>query len=801
MRRKFLLIFITIFSGLNYAFAQSTNSVNGFLTDSLTGKPASYVTIVFKSTSNQVIKILLSTTEGMFIAEKLPAGKLTLAFISVEFQHKNITIILKDKGALDLGNVLLSPSSKQLKGTNVTATRPLIKQEADRIAYDLQADPESKSSSVLEMMRKVPLLSVDADDNIQLAGNSAFKIFINGKPSSLVERSPAVVLKSMPASSIQKIEVITTPSSKYDAEGLAGIINIITNKAVENGYNGNLTLSERFPLGGPSLGGNFTTKSGKLGLSVFGGGGLAYTPTTGITINRIGQGTAPANLLQSADRESNNANVYLGSELSYEIDSLNLLSGQLNLNGNNGSGDFLQHSLLSDNTSVLQQYDLATNNENAGRGADAALNFQRAFKHHKGQLLTASYRFYGFDNSDQSDQLFSSRLNYNLPDFQQRNESRMSEHTAQLDFVYPIKKISIEAGLKGIFRTNESDFKYYTRNSEGNYLLDADKTNTFNNNQTILAAYNTFNYTGKLWSVKAGLRLENTTVDADFVTTLSQVSQHYLSVVPAITFSRQFKSSSFNFGWNQRIQRPGINQLNPFIDRTNPIFENTGNPDLMPTKGNQFRIGYNLAKKGNLNISLMYNWIKGLIFQVSDFNEISGITRTRYENTGGAKALGGNINLNYPLSKIWNVSLNGNLVHGWANGVSGGKRISNQGFMYNFNLSTGLRLDKGWRLNGSAYLNGGELTVQQNTNAFVSTAFSVNKDLIKDKLSFSAFANNPFNRYRINVTNRFGPNFTQVNHSQQNFLTLGGSLSYKFGKLKDAVKKSKRSISNDDVSN
>lgn len=807
MERKIKFMLITLLSGIHFAIAQSpmaTHIVKGSLIDSASGKPAAFVTVAVRNGSKEIIKTQLSKTDGTFIVEKIPSGKYSLTLMSVEYRTKSmsISLITASNPVLDLGTITLTAASTQLKDVTILASKPLVKQEADRLVYDLQADPDSKSSNVLEMMRKIPLITVDADDNIQLSGNSAYKIFINGKPSSLMERNPKDVLKSMPASSIQKIEVITTPSSKYDAEGLAGIINIITNKALENGYNGNLNLNERYPLGGPSAGGSFTARSGKFGLALFGGAALANTPSTGITISRISTDQAPSDLFQSADRESDNRNAYIGTELSYEIDSLNLFSGQLNLNTGSGTGEFFQHSTLKRSNTILEQFDLLTNNDNSGSGADAAINYQRGFRRNKNQLFTISYRYYGFVNNDASGQLFTNRTNYDLPDFRQVNESMMHEHTVQLDYVHPVRNLSIEAGVKGIFRTNESDFQYLSRSGENSYVLDPAKTNTFNNAQDILAAYNTYQYNLKNnWSVKAGIRAEHTSVDADFISTASKVRQNYLSVVPSVAMSKRFKTTGISFGWNQRIQRPGINQLNPFVDRTNPIFENTGNPDLRPTKGNSFRIGFDWNKKGALNVNLMYNWIRGLIFQVSEYDPETNITRTRYENTGGAKALGGNINFNYPLTKAWNLSLNGNLMHGWADGLSGGKPIRNQGFMYRFNLSSGLRLDKGWRLSGSAYLNGGELTVQQQTNSYISTTFSVNKDIVKEKLSFSAFINNPFNRYRMNVTHRFGPNFDQVNNSQQNFRTMGASLNYQLGKMKESIKKNKRGISNDDISN
>jgi ferric enterobactin receptor len=576
MKQKITLTFLTCLIGICSALGQATSdlhSIKGQLIDSAFKKPIEFMTVSLKNADQKTISTQLSKTDGSFLMDKLPAGKFVLTFVSVGYVIKSMGISLdKESPQRDLGKIAISASNTQLKSVSVTAARQTIKQEADRLIYDLQADPDSKSNSVLEMMRKVPLLTVDADDNIKLSGNSAYRIFINGKPSSMMERNPKEVLKSMPASTIQKIEVITTPSSKYDAEGLAGIINIITNKAVDNGYNGNLNVNERFPLGGPSVGGSFSTKSGKFGISAFGGASLANTPSTGITISRISTDAVPSELFQNADRESDNKNAYLGTELSYEIDTLNLISGQFNLNGSNGSGEFFQNSVLRNTTVVLQQYNLLTNEDSEGKGADAALNYQLGFRRDKNQLLTASYRYYGFINDQNTAQLFTNRTNYMLPDFQQVNESVMNEHTAQLDFVYPLKKLSIEAGVKGIFRTNESDFKYFSRDANDSYIIDPSKTNTFNNTQNILAAYNSYQYNLKNWSVKAGVRFENTVVDADFVTTASQVRQDYFSIVPSVAISRRFKTTGINFGWNQRIQRPGINQLNPFVDRSNPVF-------------------------------------------------------------------------------------------------------------------------------------------------------------------------------------------------------------------------------------
>ncbi len=802
MKLKTTLTLLLCLLGIYASMAQSAvtgSNIKGRIIDSATRQPAEFVTVALKNSDNRQLKAVVGKIDGTFTITGVTAGKHSLVFTLIGYKGKTINLTADGNRPLDLGDVAISPSSTAIKTVSVTASRPVIKQEADRIAYDIQADPASKFSNVLEMMRKVPLLTVDAEDNIQVSGSPAYRIFINGKPSSLLERDPKNVLKTMPASSIQKIEVITVPSSKYDAEGLAGIINIITNKTIDDGYNANVNVSHRFP-GGPTLGGSFTTKAGKFGMSAFAGGGLANNPVTTGSIVRTNKG-APVTLSQFSDRESDGKNAYLGMELSYEIDSLNLVSGQFNLNGSNGTGKSSQNSTLRNGAAVTQQYDLTNNNDNDGTGADAAINYQKGYRRNKSQLTTFSYRYYGFINHQNAEQLFSNQTNFPLPNFRQANKSNMSEHTAQLDQVYPINKLNIEAGAKVIVRYNESDFQYLSQDAAGNYLADATKTNTFNNRQTILAGYNSYQYNIKTWSLKGGLRVENTDIAADFITTASQVSQNYFSVVPSVAISKRFKTTGLSFGWNQRIQRPGINQLNPFVDRSNPTFETSGNPDLRPTKGNQIRLAFDWTGKGSLFMSLNCNWIEGLIFPVSSYDETSNITRTRFENTGTARAVGGNISFNYPLTQAWSFNGNGSLVHGRATGISNGLPITNQGFMYNLYVGSNLKLGNNWRAGANAYLNGGQLTVQQRSNAYVSTSVSISKDLIKDKLTFSAFANNPFSRYRYNVTNSFGPNFNQMSRDQQNFSAYGASLSYKFGKLKEAIKKSKRGISNDDVSN
>ncbi|HXH99132.1 MAG TPA: outer membrane beta-barrel protein [Sphingobacteriaceae bacterium] len=802
-----LLLLITCFTMISKAqnLTAVLHEVKGRIADSASRKPLDYITVGLKTDKNLPVKSALTSADGSFVFNNLKPSKYILTIVFVEYQTRTITVDLIDstKKLKDLGPIYINTKNNNLKEVVVIADKPLIKQEVDRISYDLQADPESKSNNVLEMMRKVPLLSVDGDDNILLKGNTGYKIFINGKPSSMMERNAKDILKSMPASSIQTIEVITNPPSKYDAEGLAGIINIVTNKKVDNGYNGSVNINERFPVGGPGTGGNFTFKQGKVGISAFGGASFSSTPMTENFSNRISTGTNATTLAQVGNRESENQNGYLGTELSYEIDSLNLISAQFNVNGSRSEGANHQSSVLNGQSGILQTYNLTNMNEGTGNGLDAAFNYQLGFKKSKARLLTFSYRYFTFGNEQHTNLAITNHMNYPIPDYRQVNDGGSSERTFQFDYVHPVKKLSIETGIKAILRNNESDFQYQAFNSVTNqFESDPARTNIFDNNQSVFGAYNTYQYNLKNWGFKAGARIEKTIIDADFITTSSQVRQEYLNVIPSVSINRKFKDmSSLNFGFTQRINRPGIYQLNPFVDRSNPNFESTGNPNLHPTLNNSLQLGYSKSKKGSMNIILSYTFFNDLIMPVFVFDPVTNITRNSYDNTGRARLVTVNFNLNYPFTKTWNFSFNGRISHGRVQGLINDILVKNEGVMYGFTSSSGYRFEKGWRVNANLNVNGPNLSIQGTSNSFIFSTFSVNKDIVKDKLSFSASANNPFSKYRIKRTETFGPNFTQTDNNQSFYRSFNTSLNYSFGKLKGTIKKNKRGISNDDISN
>ncbi len=786
-------------------------TIKGVLIDSATNTPLGYVTVsLINAATKQPTTSTLAKDDGTFEFDDVASRVYKLSLSSLGYKTKTINITGKDV-ITDLGKIIMGPSANGLNEVNITAEKPLITQEVDRISYDIQADPESKVLSVLDMLRKVPLISLDADDNILLKGSGDYKILINGKPSSLVVHSPKDIFRSMPASSIQKIEVITTPPAKYDSEGLAGIINIITNKKIDNGYNGGININYRSPVGGPGLGGSFTYKSGKFGVaSYYGLNHYKYPQTTSMN-SRITTGEGASDLTQSGIRYSDAHSGYIGTEFSYEPDTLNLLTAEFNINGGNSTSFSDRYSSKTDSTNtVAQAYDIANNGKGNYDGFDVGFNYQKGFEHRKDQILTFSYKFTQANNNQFNILGITDRIGYPVlgnPDYQQNNKEISKEQTIQTDYAQTVNSVNLEAGLKGIIRNGNSNFEYdslrYDPLNPGlmQYDLNPLRTNAYNNTQYILSAYNSYQYNiNKQWGFKAGGRLEETIVNADFITTASTVDQHYLNLIPSISLNRKFADlSNINFGFTQRVSRPGISTLNPFVDRSNPNFVNAGNPNLKPVVSNNFQLNYSRYNKGSINIGLSYSVASNTIQQISIFDPTTGITSSTYANVGKNRMLGSNFNINYPITRVWNFSLNGNLNYIWIAGTVNGLLTNNKGLQGYFNASTGYKFKKGYRINGNLNFNSPYISLQGKSNSYLYSAFSGSKEIVKSKLTVSASVSNPFTKFRNNINHTNGANFTQVSYNQNYLRVYSVSLNYRFGKLKDAIRKNERVIHNDDT--
>ncbi|MDN5289149.1 MAG: TonB-dependent receptor [Mucilaginibacter sp.] len=805
--KQFLLFLLFCFISM-LAIAQTQNSptniiVKGQIIDSALNKPLGYVTVALQDAGTKApVKSTLAKDDGSFEL-KAPEGKtyqLVVAFVG--YATKVLPVKLTGT-EFNAGKILLSTSNKELKEVTITAVRPVMKQEVDRLTYDVTADPESKAVSALDMMRKVPLLSVDGDDKIRLKGSGNYKILINGKESALMAKSPSDVLKAMPATNIEKIEVITTPPAKYDAEGLTGIINIITKKNADQGYNGSVNMRYN-SVWGPGYNLNATVKQGKFGLSGYAGFG-SQKEVTGATHNIQTQflnKSVSSILNQDGTNTFSGKYKYANAELSYEIDSLDLITGSFEIfQGHFDQNGSLQSNRVNNVGTLDEAYRNATTSNSKDKGADIAINYQRNFKNHKDELLTLSYK-YSYSPSDQtSSNAFTDRFNYddvNNPDFRQRNNAGNREHTIQLDYVYPLKKLNIEAGAKAILRTNFSDFGREDLDPTTNqYVVNTGQTSTFDYHQDVTSFYNSYQLKLSKWTAKAGLRIEHTQVRADFVGT--PLDKGYNNLIPSISIQRSLNSSSINFGFTQRIQRPGIYQLNPFVDNSNPKFISTGNPDLRPELNNTFELTYSNFKKASVTVGLSYAFSNNSIQTISSLRDT--VTYTTYQNLGSNRTLGFNINTNFSIIKPLTVSLNGQISHVWLKGIYNDVFFKNGGYIGNAFASFTYKLGDTYRLGYNAGFFSGDVTLQGKSSNFIYNSYSVAKDLFKKKFTVTLVANNPYSKYRAFTNSTNTPDFSQTISRENPYRHFAIRLNYKFGKLNGDIKKNQRSINNDDTKN
>lgn len=807
--KKRLSILIFCFFNIT-AFAQHISTVvslKGAAIDSAGHAPIGFLTVTLKdSASLKTVKSMLTKENGSFEIDGLTIQTYQLTIAGVGFRTKSVyvpaTMWRSDKIA-ELGNLLLSAATNELQAVSVTAFKPVIKQEIDRLAYDVQADPDSKALTVIEMLRKVPLVTVDGDDNIQLQGSSNYRIFINGKPSALMTNNPKDVLKSMPANTVQKIEIITTPPAKYDSEGLAGIINIITTKKTTDGYNGALMARYNVPWG-PA--GNFTGtyKKNKFGITGYIGGSRQVRTTTGL-VNYREAFSPQSTYLQTGDRSNSGSYRYGSAELSFEQDTLHLLTAGFNYNRGayNSESDFF-NSFNSQVPSVLpQSYNLLNNGRNGYTGIDASLNYQLGFKRAKNQLFTASYRYSYFTNTQEDELRAINRINYNNPDYNQQNDAGSKEHTLQIDYVQPVRKLTIEAGIKAILRYNYSlSGAQNLTVVDGQDVLteDAARTNNFNYHQNIYSAYNSYTYQLTNWTLKAGVRLEQTHVDADFVTNSSKLNQNYTNLVPSVSVQRRLKNNqSLTFGFTNRLQRPGIWQLNPFIDRTNPQIFSTGNPGLQPVTSNLLELNYSKSGTHTFNIKASYFYTGSAIQNVTRLLADT-LTLSTYANVGINRIVRLDFNDNVPFGKKFNVSLNTNIFYVWISGFDNGIFYSNKGPRTNTFASVNYKPGNDWSLTASGGYNRRYINLQGSSKDYAYSYFSVAKSWLSKALTLTGTVNNPYQaRYAFTQYTRTN-DFYQSNTSNSYYRTFNVSLNYKFGKLTGDIKKNQRNINNDDKS-
>lgn len=803
MKTKSTLLFFGLLFGFVNSYAQ-TSTIKGMVVDSLTSQGEPYVTIrVYKERkSDKPLAMWVTNIDGTFTHTVNGQGNFFISFSSMGRKDiiRNVQLSATG-GEIDLGKLLIQDNAKQLKGVEVVAQKPLVKMETDKMAYDVQADNDSKASTVLDMLRKVPMVIVDGQDNITVNGQSSFKVYVDGKPSVMFSSNPSQVFKAMPASMVKSIEVITNPGAKYDAEGVGGVLNIVMNassnsKMSKNGYNGNVSLTAAAI--GLRLSSFISGQQGKFSYSANIMNNRGRVKGVETEMERIASDGSRMiyNQTGSTRMPFTMANVSLG----YEIDSVSNVNATLGVTQFEMNNDGHPTTTFTGGSyGTGFSYSNAMTMKNVNNSYNGSLDYQRFLNRNRTSSITLSYLFTTSPARSENRRIYdpvSALVTIPLADLYSEAKTRGTEHTLQVDYITPLSKTQqLNTGVKYINRRSTSDSRFYDIvGSVEQY--DPAKSVNYKNLQSVLAEYAEYKVTLKNVSAKAGLRYEHTWESVDFVLGAgSNFKKNYGNLVPSASVTYNLsptKNIGVNYG--MRITRPGITYLNPYVDRSNPTIIIYGNSDLEVEKTHNINLVYNTFSR-----KFMANFTLGTIFANNKIEEYSfmqsGILNRTYGNIVQSKSFNFNTFMNYSLSKNTRIMLNLNLEY--ADLKSAQLNQHNSGWMATAYL--GLQQTLPWDLKWNVNLTGSTTRYtlqgyQTGNNMLIST---LSKSLFNDKLSLSLLYLAPLTgKLKIDQYSK-GHDFETTTRIRIPLQNLMFTVSWNFGNTKKTFQQRSSKITND----
>lgn len=721
----------------------------------------------------------------------------------------------------------IAASSYDLDELVVVTQRPAVTSDGAKLTFDMQADPSVKALTLNDALRKVPMVSVDGEGNIRINGQDNFKIYVNGKEDPSLSANYKNIFKAMPASSVVKVEVITEPGAKYDAEGTAGILNLVTvTRNSTDGYSGTISGSFSKVQAGASLYGRM--KSGRLAMSA----NIDYYNATLFPQHNDNENLTeyldPTNPYSTSNRiEQNVVWKYLGAglNLSYDLSDHDLLTANFNINNVDASlrkgGQSISKIFNAEGELTGSMHrDLTGSIRNLSLTAGAA--WQHDFSH-DGEKLILSYLFsHGIDKLDA---LLDERESAGSPiaspyeDF--HNHGKTSEHTVQLDYISPLfaEAHTIEAGGKGIFRHNPAVSSTLRGLSADDILLEGSDFTDIVQKQNIYALYVSYNGKFGNFAATAGVRYEHTDMGIDFnydtnpltpgdkgraVTPADEgraadFMNHLNDVVPNAALTYMFgPASNLRLAYQMRISRPSLSQVNPFCFTYVPGIVDTGNPDLSSERSNKISLTYsNFGRVAGGNIGVEYSTIDNAISRYT-YKEDDVIINT-YANLGHNRifALFGFMNWNI----INNMQFSVNARLQYRSLSSGEPKMSNSGWTLNAGANWNWSLPRHWK----AYAYGGgntrDYSLQGWNDGWYYYGLGISKSFLAEEaltvsLSANQFLQSQITHRSMIETENMRNSFTFYNKNWN----VGVSVSWNFGSLKNDVRKTSRGISNDDQS-
>ncbi|MBH8560048.1 TonB-dependent receptor domain-containing protein [Hymenobacter negativus] len=794
----------------------ATGRVSGTVTDATTGKPVSYATVAVLDAAGNPVNGGVAGDDGKFVLAGIPAGTYTVQISFLGYKNEDRAgVVVPAGGVIALGTVALGTSAQKLGEVVVTGQKAIIEERVDRTVYNAENDQTARGGDATDVLKRVPLLSVDLDGNVSLRGSSNIKVLINNKPSTIAANSIADALKQIPADQIKTVEVITSPSAKYDAEGSGGIINIVTKQNNLRGATLGIDASVGTRSSNLSLNGSLRT--GKMGFSLGGFGRAQYNvpgefSNTQVTRN-IADGSATTTL-QSADTRLQQIFGRYTLGWDYDINKFNSIQASVAYGTRNGQN--YQDGLLR--TSYAGAFATGTPRSTDQRDTyskdlsgtvDASLNYTHSFEkpQHEISLLTL------FSRNDRTNSFTNTILSTSDATSLARrivndNPSYNEEYTVQLDYQNPISKTQIlEMGVKNILRRVNSDYSTTSYGADGAVVpsVGLSSSNVFTYRQNVTAAYAAYTLgLPKGFTLKPGLRYEYTTIKADFAQTDTAKTNipNYDVLVPSVNFSRKLSNGNvLKLAYNKRIQRPSLQFLNPNRNAQNPKNISYGNPNLDPEYTNNYELGYSTAyKRLNLNFSAFMRNTTGSIEALRTV-EGADIVTTTYDNIGKQDAYGGSVFANINNGKL---SLNAGTDFYYVkltNNVPDARfNAANEGFVMSGRVFGSYNFTPIWGLQAFAFYRGNQVQLQGSQSGFGVYSLSVKRDFAEKRGSIGFGAENFFTP-SITIRNTVvSPLIDQSSRNVLHNMSFKVNISYRIGKLSVAPPTRRgKSINNDDL--
>ena len=708
---------------------EKTGVISGTVTDQAR-KPVEAATVQLLTAGNNVlVKSAVTNKQGVFEIEKLAAGKYLISISAVAFAARSgiAAELTAGKMIVQLPAIQLANSTKELGAVTVTARKPLIEQKIDRTVINVEAAPTNAGATAMEVLEKSPGISVNNDGVISLKGKQGVIVMMDGKPTYLSAADLANLLKNMPASSLDQIEIMTNPPAKYDASGNSGIINIKTKKSRNDGLNGSVTAGGTIGLykrdGGwltplkqtSSL--NLNYRKGKINL--FGNYNFNYREgRADLEINRnFFNKDGSLNSYSSAGTQMNmrNNNHTLKLGMDYYANKNNVFGIVLNGFGFFGRPrPYSTQTIYSPDGTVQSVLASATTNKLTFWNYSGNINYKHVFDT-SGTELTADFDYVGYSNGSQSllvTDVFDGASGTKTGNLTLRGDipGVINIYSGKADFTHPMKNdMRFDAGFKLSYVKSDNKVQYERDN--GNGWIPDSRSNHFIYMENINAAYVSINKKWKKWSTQAGLRLENTTSRGNQVLNDSSFTRKYTSLFPTFYLNYEAsKNHTLTLSYGRRIERPNYQDLNPFLWFLDSLTFRQGNPYLLPQYSNNLELRH--SYKGGITTSVSYAVTDDVISQILKQNTEKRITYLTTDNVARFRNMGISVNAPFKPAKWWNVNAFANVFNnkytGFYFNAFTGKNdpldISYTSFM--INITNTLTFKKGWTAELSGFYRG-----------------------------------------------------------------------------------------------